>query len=102
VGELYQQTTSSSICSREDNERDPLETDLPKLMLDLQGAQSSRTEMERGEDILSKALYHDQEHHHSEQLSEAELKLFEGDRGDERDRDDDESHKRGQHDRGDM
>jgi len=102
AADLYRDTTDSSTKHREELDRDPLETNLPKLILNLQSTPSSHTEMERGEDTLSKALYHQEEHDHSEHLSELEMKLFDGENSDERDRDDDEGNRRGQHDRGEM
>lgn len=102
ASDLYRDTTESSVKHREELDRDPLETNLPKLIFNLQSAPSSRPEMDRGEDTLSQALYHQEEHDLSEQLSELEMKLFEGENGDERDRDDDERSQRGQHNRGEM
>jgi len=42
---LYQETTDRSRPGREQDERDPLETNLPRLMLDLQSAPSSRSDL---------------------------------------------------------
>ena len=61
--------------TRQDRET-PFETNLPQILLDLRSNTRSEQDLDRGEDVLSTALYHEHEYEHNEHASEIEMQIF--------------------------
>ncbi len=83
-------TLHSEQKSRQDQEI-PFETNLPQLLLDLRSNTRSEQDLDRGEDLLSSALYQEHECDHKEHSQEIDMQIFDSAQSKpERDRTDDD------------
>ncbi|MDX2107119.1 MAG: hypothetical protein SFY67_12020 [Candidatus Melainabacteria bacterium] len=77
--EILKDNLSETLLSEQNSSQDreiPFETNLPQLLLDMRANTRSEQELERGEDLLSTALYHEHEHEHIEHSKVIEMKIF--------------------------
>lgn len=76
----FEQKTETETETETEREREPeqvaLESNLSQLLLDLRSESHSKDDLNRGENILSTALYQEHEHSHTEHSTEIEMQIF--------------------------
>lgn len=74
--DLLAEILHSEQTTEKDREPAPFKTNLPQLLLDLRSETPGKDYQDRGEDILSTALYQEHQYEHTEHSKEIEMQIF--------------------------